>query len=116
VLIVAADPRLLTALAASFAARRFRVTTARNGIEALAAVERERPALLLLDLDLPELDGRGVMRELARRGFSVPLMLMDAGPSLGQAAKELGAIAFLTKPFEVAHLLATAQQWITRSA
>lgn len=62
ILIVDDDSDLLDILSSYLGARDYRVVTARNGEEALAAVEREHPSLILLDIMMPQMDGWEVAR------------------------------------------------------
>ena len=85
------------------------VKFAMNGEEALAAVERRRPDLILSDVLMPLLDGIGLVRRLRAdlRTASVPIILMTASkagelPALGL---EAGATEFLHKPFRLHELL-----------
>jgi len=86
----------------------FRVRTAGDGAEALEAVEREPPALLVLDLMLPEVDGWDVCRRV-RSGRSAPqlpiIMLTARDEDLDRIlGLELGADDYVTKPFDVEEL------------
>ncbi len=77
------------------------VGMAANGQEALAAVERETPALILLDMQLPDMDGLDVIRACHREGVRVPFIVISAygsAESVAEAAKE-GAADFIEKPF-----------------
>ncbi|HEV2126402.1 MAG TPA: response regulator, partial [Chloroflexota bacterium] len=81
------------------------VTTAGNGIEALAAVEREHPSLILLDMRMPVLDGWGFARQLRARGVHLPILVMTAAQDAGSWAEEIGAEGYLAKPFDLLDLL-----------
>lgn len=85
------------------------VRTAANGWEALAAVQAERPDLILLDLMLPDLDGFGVC-EILRRDpatATIPIIILSAWSSTDSRhlGLELGALDYLTKPFSPHDLL-----------
>lgn len=85
------------------------VETAANGWEALEAVRRKRPDLILLDLMLPDLDGFGVC-EILRRDpatATIPLVIISAwaSPDTRNLSLELGALDYLTKPFSPAELV-----------
>lgn len=89
----------------------YRVVTAQNGAVAIRTIEqlRERepslPLLMLLDMRMPVLDGWGVARELHQRGFRVPIIVMTAARDARRWADEIGADAYLAKPFEMDDLL-----------
>ena len=74
----------------------------RDGLEALEAVERLRPDVLLLDLSMPRLDGMGVLLQLRARGLSLPVLLCSSSTEQGERetleALSLGALDYVTKP------------------
>ena len=75
------------------------VAEAASGKEALTAIERERPDLALLDLQMPELDGIGVVRMLKKR--EMPLIaFVTAYDEYAVRAFELNAVDYLLKPVE----------------
>ena len=106
ILIVDDDAAIRDSLSAALELHGFRVAVAGNGMDALCAMDRLRPALVLLDLWMPVLDGAGFARALAKRGRHVPLLLMSADPQGAQLARQIGAAMFLEKPFELSDLLA----------
>lgn len=77
----------------------FDVVTAFDGIEALSAVAVEGPDVITLDLDMPNLDGRGFRRELELRRAEIPVVIVS-GRGAFEARRELGAAAALAKPFD----------------
>jgi CheY-like chemotaxis protein len=105
--IVIADDNefILDATATALRLAGYTVDTAENGVEALQAVDREAPFLILLDLRMPVLDGYGVARALRRQGRSIPVIVMTSS-EMGKAwAEEIGAVAYLPKPFSVTELM-----------
>jgi two-component system, LytTR family, response regulator len=79
------------------------VAEAASGKEALAAIERERPDLALLDLQMPELDGIGVVRMLKKQ--EMPLVaFVTAYDEYAVRAFELNAVDYLLKPVEKVRL------------
>src|SRR5438876_11955848 len=98
VLIVDDDHAVAAQLAAGFIARGYHVETASNGEEALRVVDRVRPVLVLLDLEMPVLDGRGFARELQARGMQLPLLLLSDDQAARRIATEIGAAGYLSKP------------------
>ena len=98
----------------------FSVVTAADGPAALDAIERHRPALVVLDLMLPELDGRAVVR--AVRGddeaASTPILIISArGSTLDRiAGLEDGADDYLPKPFSPAELVLRVKSILRRAA
>jgi CheY-like chemotaxis protein len=89
------------------------VLVARDGAEALARVEQVRPDLLLLDLQLPGLNGAEVCRRLkgdpATAG--VPVVGFSAGFNEG-TARAAGCDDFLAKPFEVDDVMGRLRRWL----
>lgn len=83
----------------------FRVVTATNGSEALQLVEEQAPHVVLLDMNMPILDGEGFVRGMRARGLHLPIVVMTAGASAQRWAAELGADAYLSKPFEISNLI-----------
>jgi two-component system, OmpR family, phosphate regulon response regulator OmpR len=82
------------------------VTTAATGAEALAAAEREQPALIVLDLMLPDIDGIEICRRM-RQKSDVPILMLTARDESENRIKglEIGADDYLAKPFEPRELL-----------
>src|SRR6478609_5577127 len=87
----------------------FSVVTAADGPAALDAIERHRPALVVLDLMLPELDGRAVIRAVRRddSAAATPILVLSArGSTIDRIAGfEDGADDYLPKPFSPAELV-----------
>lgn len=94
----------------------FRVVTAANGSEALRLVEEARPDVVLLDMNMPVLDGEGFVAAVRERGLRIPIVIMTAGSSARRWAAELGADAYLSKPFELANLIDVTNRVATSSA
>jgi two-component system KDP operon response regulator KdpE len=81
---------------------------AADGREALAWLAGARPALVLLDMGLPEVGGEGVAAGLrARHGAGPPIVVLTADGRAPEKARRVGAAAYLRKPFELDALLAT---------
>jgi DNA-binding response OmpR family regulator len=94
----------------------FAVVAAHDGREALALAERHDPDLVVLDLMLPELDGREVTRELRRRGDTPILMLTARGDDVDRiVGLELGADDYLVKPFNPRELVARVRAILRRA-
>jgi two-component system response regulator MprA len=97
-----------------FVADGYQVTTATNGREALDAVEASSPRAIVLDLEMPVMDGREFFRELRAKGNSTPVLILSAyGADL--ARRELKAEAFVSKPFEPDYLVQEVEKLLGRS-
>jgi DNA-binding response OmpR family regulator len=98
----------------------FSVVTAADGPGALDAIERHRPALVVLDLMLPELDGRAVIRAVRRddEAAATPILIVSArGSTVDRIAGfEDGADDYLPKPFSPAELVLRVKSILRRTA
>lgn len=97
----------------------FSVVTAADGPAALDAIETHRPALVVLDLMLPELDGRAVIRAVRRddEAGTTPILMLSARGSIVDriAGLEDGADDYLPKPFSPAELVLRVKSILRRS-
>ena len=89
----------------------FHVVTAANGAEALRLVEEAEPEVVLLDMNMPVLDGEGFVAAIRERGLRVPVVIMTAGSSAKRWAAELGAEGYLSKPFDLSNLIAVTNRF-----
>jgi two-component system, OmpR family, KDP operon response regulator KdpE len=117
ILVVDDEQPILRALTITLKARDYNVVTASNGTDGLAAMARDRPAVVILDLGLPDMDGVDVIRGI--RGWSaVPIIVLSAREQETQkvAALDAGADDYVTKPFGMHELLARLRAAVRRSA
>ena len=115
VLVVDDEPAMLRALRINLRVRKYDVTTAATGREALAEARRRPPDAVILDLGLPDVDGIEVIREL--RGWSrAPVIVLSGrtGPGDKIAALDAGADDYVTKPFSMEELLARLRAALRR--
>ena len=111
VLVVDDDPDILQTLALCLSTEGYRVQMAANGKEALEALAAERPAIILLDLMMPVMDGWQFVAELDKRGArAAPLLILSADRAVQGHAAKLRADAFLAKPFDLDELLVKVSQ------
>jgi two-component system alkaline phosphatase synthesis response regulator PhoP len=115
ILIVDDEPKI-TRLVADYLERSgFTVSVAHDGGEALMRARTERPALVVLDLGLPGLDGLDVTRQLRRDG-DVPILMLTARDDETDRiiGLELGADDYVTKPFSPRELVARVRAILRR--
>ena len=93
ILITEDDPVLRDVYVKKFTIAGFKIRTAENGQEALDAIKEESPDLMLLDINMPVLDGFGVLEKLPRSERKFPIILLtNFGDEKNRArGKELGA-------------------------
>jgi two-component system, OmpR family, KDP operon response regulator KdpE len=107
VLVIDDEPAIRRLLRTSLAAQGYRVVEAADGTEALAAVTRDKPDLLILDLGLPDVSGIDIIRDV-RRNSTVPIIVLSVREDeRGKVeALDLGADDYITKPFGTDELVA----------
>ena len=105
ILVVDDDPGIRQTIRWALEDEGFTVATAADGQEALAQGERHRPALVILDMTLPVLDGHAVADGLRAGGAAVPILMITADGSAVAKARRVGAYAYLKKPFDIDALL-----------
>ncbi|MCE1252072.1 MAG: response regulator transcription factor [Anaerolineae bacterium] len=117
ILIADDDPTITNSLTPFFERAGFHVLTANNGVDAFEKAQTHQPDLIVLDVLMPRLDGREVLRRLRRKGLSTPtILLTHVGDALERAlALEEGADDYLNKPFEAHELLARVKAILRRS-
>ena len=90
----------------------YEMTEAENGEEALAAVAKDRPDLILMDIQLPVMDGYEFRAVQCRDDdlADIPVIVCTAGGEAGRRADELQAAGYLDKPVDVSALLDAIQR------
>lgn len=107
VLVVDDERNIREVLAAVLQDEGYSVRTAIDGRQALDQLHQDPPDLVLLDVMLPGLDGRELIRRMQQQSklADIPVVLISTAAQ--PALPMLGAAAFLPKPFDLAHLLNT---------
>ena len=116
ILIVDDDPDLVEILRILLEDWGYSVRCARNGREALESVAQERPAVILLDMLMPVMDGWRCAREVrARYGRGVPIVVVTAAESARARANTAGSIdEVLAKPFDIGELLRIVNRYVPK--
>jgi CheY-like chemotaxis protein/phosphoribosyl 1,2-cyclic phosphodiesterase len=98
----------------------YEVLRARNGAEAVTLAAAEQPDLILLDVEMPEMDGFTACRTLRANPTlsSVPIVMLTARTEEQNILRGFdgGATDYITKPFSVAQVRARVRSWLTRAA
>ncbi|HXV82902.1 MAG TPA: sigma-54 dependent transcriptional regulator, partial [Candidatus Binatia bacterium] len=94
------------------------VATAGNGEQGLAAIRKDLPDLVLLDLQMPKMGGIEVLRALRKEGIAVPTVVITAHGSIETAVEAMkeGAYDFITKPLDAAHFDLVVRKTLEREA
>jgi DNA-binding NtrC family response regulator len=105
VLIVDDDPASRRLLEVRLRPLECDVATATNGEQALVAIRKDVPDLVLLDLQMPKMDGIEVLRALRKDGINVAVIVITAHGSIETAVEAMkeGAYDFITKPIDANH-------------
>jgi DNA-binding NtrC family response regulator len=116
ILVVDDEAEIRSLLAAVLQNKGYEVVTAEDGAAALQAVSRERPAVILMDLSMPRMNGMDALPEIKRLDAEVPVIICTAHADLATAvrAMKLGAYDYLTKPFDVELLILTLERAVER--
>src|SRR5690349_1746594 len=116
ILVIDDDAEILAMLRDFLEGEGISVRTAGNGAEALDVIDDVSPALILLDMRMPVLDGWGFAERLRERHLSYPIVVMTAAQSARSWAEEIGATGYIAKPFDVDELLQLIERHRTRDS
>ena len=116
-LIVEDDAELRAVLRRGLEEEGFAVEGVATGAELLARVEQSRPDALVVDIGLPDSDGRDVCQALRSRGLQAPVLFLTARDALVDRLSgfDAGGDDYVTKPFAFAEVLARLQALLRRS-
>lgn len=88
--------------------------SAEDGYSGIEAVEKEQPDIVLLDINLPDIDGYEVIRQLRENGLvnNIPVVALTADTTNYRDCREAGFDGYLNKPISRGTLLRTVQQFL----
>jgi len=117
VLIVEDDPELRAVLSRSLGEEGFATESVGTGAALLERVARDEPDVLVVDIGLPDADGRDVCQALRARGVQAPVLFLTARDALVDrlAGFDAGGDDYVTKPFALAEVSARLQALIRRA-
>jgi two-component system OmpR family response regulator len=118
ILVIDDEPSIVDAVATALRYEGYDVKEARTGREALEAVAREEPDLIVLDWMLPDIAGIDVGRRVRERGFKSAILFLTAKDATENKVEALraGGDDYVTKPFSLAELVARTQAILRRTA
>jgi len=116
-LVVDDDPAIITALERGLRVEGFAVRSASGGVAALREVETRSPDVIVLDINMPDLDGVSVTRTLRANGEDVPICVLSANDEVSHrvAGLEAGADDYMVKPFALPELVARLRALLRRA-
>ena len=117
ILIVEDDPHILLGLEELLKSEGYETAACNRGDEAVAAVGKFQPALIVLDVMLPGASGYDICKQLRAKKISAPILMLTAkGQEIDKViGLDLGADDYVTKPFGVRELLARIQALLRRT-
>lgn len=118
ILIVDDEPAVREALRRSLAFEGYGTEEAVDGVDALARMESYAPDLVVLDVQMPRMDGLTAARRIRASGSTVPILMLTARDTVGDRVTGLdaGADDYLVKPFELDELFARIRALLRRSS
>lgn len=117
ILVVDDEPNIVQLARLYLEQEGFRVAVAADGCEALQHIEQRKPALMVLDIMLPEMDGLEVCRRLRNQNNNIPIIMLTArDEDIDKiVGLELGADDYLTKPFNPRELVVRVKAILRRT-
>jgi DNA-binding response OmpR family regulator len=109
VLVIDDDQALLRMLQLSMASEGLEVATAKDGVDALEELDRADYDVIVLDLQMPRMDGRAFFREMTDRGHDPQVVILSAYGAK-EAQRELKVAAAVPKPFDPDVLIETVRK------
>jgi two-component system OmpR family response regulator len=117
ILVVDDEPSIVDAVATALRYEGYEVDEAVSGRDALLAVGRNEPDLIVLDWMLPDIEGIEVGRRLRERGFKTAILFLTAKDAVADKVEALraGGDDYVTKPFSLAEIVARVQAVLRRT-
>jgi CheY-like chemotaxis protein len=116
ILVVDDDLPILTLMRNLLREFGFEAVVAGNGTQALAAAREQTPDLVLLDINMPEMSGSEVIRELRRdHSGHLPILILSGEPMAPKEVEALGANGAVQKPFDVPELMQQIRDYLAVS-
>ncbi len=115
VLVVDDDADIRTVIRMTLEEDGYRVVAASNGQQALDRIVEMQPAVVLLDLTMPVMNGWELNGRLKEMGLAVPVVFMTAAFRARAEAEMHGAAGHLTKPFDLEDLVHTVERFVNGS-
>ena len=117
VLVIDDEPGVRELISEALSLSEINAVQAADGLEALSFLRRERSDLLILDINMPKLDGLALLEKLRSEGMSVPVLMLSARADKADINQGLriGADDYLTKPFSIEELVLRVKAIMRRS-
>ena len=117
VLVIDDEPGVRELISESLRISEITAVQAADGLEALSLLRREKFDLLILDINMPKLDGLALLEKLRTEGMSVPVLMLSARADKTDINQGLrvGADDYLTKPFSIEELVLRVKAIMRRS-
>jgi two-component system OmpR family response regulator len=117
VLVIDDEPGVRELISEALSISEISAVQAADGLEALSFLRRERFDLLILDINMPKLDGLALLEKLRNEGMSVPVLMLSARADKADINQGLrtGADDYLTKPFSIEELVLRVKAIMRRS-
>jgi DNA-binding NtrC family response regulator len=117
ILLVDDNPQNIELLSLRLSAAGHETVEARDGEEAMKLLAQQAPDLMILDLQMPKVDGLTVLRTLKEKRIEVPVVVISAFATVERAveAMKAGALDFITKPFDPTHLELVVERALERT-
>ena len=117
VLVIDDEPGVRELISEALSISEITAVQAADGLEALSLLRRDRFDLLILDINMPKLDGLALLEKLRTEGMSVPVLMLSARADktdINQGLR-IGADDYLTKPFSIEELVLRVKAIMRRS-